>query len=48
MENESSLTLLLQAAVSMHEMFITLMESGFTEMQALYLVGQILRPNSSP
>jgi hypothetical protein len=27
----------------MHEMFTSLMKAGFTEPQALYLVGQMLR-----
>ena len=35
---------LLDAAISMNTMFINLRDAGFTEQQALYLVGQMLRP----
>lgn len=35
---------LLDAAVSMHELFISFVEAGFTEQQALFLVAQSLRP----
>lgn len=38
---------LIEAAVSMHEMFITLITAGFTEAQALTLVGQLLRPQNN-
>lgn len=34
---------LLDAAITMHEMFTTLIEAGFTEQQALYMVAQMLR-----
>lgn len=40
------LTALVEAAVSMHEMFLSLTAAGFTEAQALYLVGQVLRPQT--
>jgi hypothetical protein len=33
---------LLAAATTAHELFATFVTSGFTEQQALYLVGQIL------
>jgi hypothetical protein len=33
---------LLEASVSLHQMFVELQDGGFTESQALYLVGQIL------
>lgn len=39
---ESEPTPLQEAAAQAHEMFVTFMEQDFTEMQALYLVGQIL------
>lgn len=35
---------LLDACISMHELFATLVEAGFTENQALYVVAQCLRP----
>jgi hypothetical protein len=38
---------LLDAAVSFHEMFLNFVEAGFTEQQALYLVAQILRPQTN-
>jgi len=43
------ITELMEGAGQMHEAFTTFVESGFTEKQALYLVGQMLcasiRPN---
>lgn len=36
---------LLDAAISMHQMYVNFVEAGFTEQQALYLVSQTLRPN---
>jgi phage gp29-like protein len=42
------ITELMQAASASHEAFITLIESGFTEQQALYLVGQILTSSTRP
>lgn len=38
---------LLDAAISMHEMFTSFVAAGFTEQQALYLVGQSLRPTNN-
>ena len=40
-------SLLLEAAISMHEMFSSLVAAGFTESQALTLVGQVLRPQAT-
>lgn len=34
------MTELMQAAVQLHELFTSLMIAGFTEQQALYLIGQ--------
>ena len=42
-EPNDPLTLLRQAAVQMHEMFKTYVEAGFTDHQALYLVGQMIQ-----
>jgi hypothetical protein len=39
---EEPRTPLQEAAAQAHEMFITFMAQGFTEQQALYLVGQLL------
>lgn len=36
---------LLEAAISMHEMYVSFVAAGFTETQALTLVAQTLRPN---
>ena len=35
---------LADSAVSMHEVYLSLVMAGFTEAQALHLVGQMLRP----
>ena len=35
---------LINAAIALHEMFITLQAAGFTEAQALYIVAQTFRP----
>ncbi|WP_198541185.1 hypothetical protein [Parafrankia soli] len=37
-----------ESAVAMHEIFLSLQAAGFTEQQALYLVGQMFRPGASP
>jgi len=39
-------TCLLEAAVAMHEMYVTYQAAGFTKDEALYLVGQAVRPES--
>ena len=36
-----------ESAVAMHELFLSLVKAGFSEQQALYLVGQALRAGSS-
>jgi hypothetical protein len=44
------LTVLAEAAAQLHEMFISYVRAGFTEQQALYLVGQVIhasRPEGS-
>ncbi len=38
---------LLDAAITMHEMYISFVKAGFTEQQALYLVSQSLRPQAN-
>lgn len=38
---------LFEAAVSMHEMYISFVAAGFTETQALTLVAQTLRPQAN-
>lgn len=32
-----------EGAVGLHELFTSLVKAGFTERQALYLVGQVMR-----
>jgi hypothetical protein len=46
MESDASsdMTPLLDAAISMHELFLTLTQAGFTEAQALYIVAQGIKP----
>jgi len=39
---EDEPTPLEEGAAQAHEMFLTFMGKGFTEMQALYLTGQLL------
>lgn len=41
-----AISVLIEAAISMHEMFISLTTAGFTESQALYIVSQVLRPQA--
>lgn len=41
-EPEDPITQLAQAAASLHELFTAYVAAGFTENQALYLVGQII------
>lgn len=36
------LSALAAAAVQLHEMFVELVEAGFSELQALYLVAQVM------
>lgn len=42
---QSPLSELMVAAATMHEFYRTYVEAGFTEQQALYLVGQMLTAN---
>ena len=37
------MTVFREAAVQTHELFVTYTEAGFSESQALYLIGQMLR-----
>lgn len=39
---QNPFSVLLAAAAAAHEMFRSYVEAGFTEQQALYLVGQLL------
>lgn len=38
---------LLDAAISIHEMYTSFVAAGFSEQQALYLVAQTLRPQQN-
>lgn len=42
---QNPLTDLMAGAAMMHELFRTYVEAGFTESQALYLIGQMLTAN---
>lgn len=42
---QNPLSELMVAAAMMHEFFRTYVEAGFSEQQALYLVGQMLTAN---
>lgn len=42
-EQPDPLTALGAAAQQLHEVFLSYVEAGFTESQALYLIAQILR-----
>ena len=44
--HEGSMTPLAQAASGLHEMFRTLIDSGFTEWQACRVIGVMLAENS--
>jgi hypothetical protein len=44
-EPENPLSELMVGAAMMHELYRTYVEAGFTEQQALYLVGQLLTAN---
>ncbi|WP_433364053.1 hypothetical protein [Streptosporangium sp. CA-115845] len=41
-EPEDPITQLAEAAMSLHEMFTAYVGAGFTDNQALYLVGQLV------
>ena len=45
-ENNGALPLL-EAAIHLHEMFLTLQTAGFTEAQAIFIVAQVFRPKDS-
>ena len=42
------MTELAQAAASLHELFVSYVEAGFTEQQALYLVSKIMTAGVQP
>lgn len=44
---QSGMSALFEAAISLHEMFITLLSAGFTEYQALVIVSQVMRPQTN-
>lgn len=44
---DSPISALLEAAISMHEMYVSFIAAGFTETQAMTLVAQTLRPQSN-
>lgn len=41
------ISVLLEAAISMHELYVSFIAAGFTEAQALTLVAQTLRPQQN-
>lgn len=45
MEDENSPSVLLEAAIGLHEMFLTLIAAGFTEYQALIMVVNFVKPD---
>jgi hypothetical protein len=45
---QEPLTQLGEAAAQMHEMFLAYMQAGFTDQQALYLVGQAVKAMFAP
>lgn len=44
---KNPINVLLEAAISMHELYKSFVEAGFTEAQALTLVAQTLRPQQN-
>lgn len=44
---KNPISVLLEAAISMHELYVSFVAAGFTEAQALTLVAQTLRPQSN-
>ncbi|MEV7013287.1 hypothetical protein [Streptosporangium sp. NPDC051022] len=42
-EPEDPITQLAQGAVQLHEVFVAYVEAGFTEQQALFLIGQMIQ-----
>lgn len=48
-EPEDPITQLAEAAASLHELFVAYVGAGFTEGQALYLIGRLMpNANSGP
>lgn len=47
MENDDYKSPALEAAIAMHEMYLTFMQAGFTETQALKMVIELLRQQLS-
>lgn len=46
-EPKNPISALLEAAISMHELYVSFVAAGFTESQALTLVAQTLRPQQN-
>lgn len=44
---KNPISVLLEAAISMHELYTSFVAAGFTEAQALTLVAQTLRPQQN-
>lgn len=44
-EPQNPISGLLESAIAMHEMFLTLVAGGFTEYQALVMVAQMIKGN---
>jgi len=44
---KNPISVLLEAAISMHELYVSFVAAGFTEAQALTLVAQTLRPQQN-
>lgn len=44
---KNPISALLEAAISMHELYVSFVAAGFTEAQALTLVAQTLRPQQN-
>jgi hypothetical protein len=47
-ELQDPMTALAEGAAQMHEMFLSYQQAGFTEQQALYLIGCALKAMLSP
>ena len=43
-ENQDFISPILDAAIALHELFTTLVAAGFSEYQALVIVGTYLKP----
>ena len=43
-ENQDFISPILDAAIALHELFLTLTAAGFNEYQALIIIGQYLKP----